>query len=331
MKLFYRYIIKEIGIIFLASCLFFLFILTMEEAFSILKFGFSLTTIKISLLLIPEALGTALPMAFLMGLITGLARLSSSIVIIQSSGIGMRGVIVSLLIFSLFLSLFARFINGNISPSASFHLKLLQEKITKKDVLLEEKTFVKIQDKEIYIDKIKDKKLMDIYITEGKGERIIFAKRGKMEDMLLSLEEGSLHELDKNDPNMYHIMKFSSFHIPIDLKMDIEKTSISHLTLSDLKRKERNPYILTEFHKRLSISFACFFLSLIAIPLGIRIKKQARMFGLGASTIIILLYYIIFIFCEALSKKGAVSPMILWLPNMLFGILGIPSLFKLLR
>ncbi|MEW6103555.1 MAG: LptF/LptG family permease [bacterium] len=331
MKLFYKYIIKEIGIIFLASCLFFIFILTMESAFSILKFGFSLDTFKIFLLLIPQALGMGLPMAFLMGLITGLSRLSPHIVTLQSSGISMRGTIVFILIFSLFLSFFARFINGYISPLAGFSLKLLSDKITKKDMLLEEKTFVKIEDKEIYVDRIKDSQLMDIYITEGKGERIIFAKKGRMENELLLLEQGSLHELDKNDPKMYHIMKFSSFDIPIDIKVLSEKTSISHLTLSELKRKEKNPYILTELHKRLSISFACFFLSLIAIPLGIKIKKERRMFGLGASTIIILLYYIVFIFCEALSKKGAISPIFLWLPNMLFGICGIPFFFKLLK
>jgi len=234
----------------------------------------------------------------------------------------MKPVIVYTIISSIFLCFLAKAINGDISPKALFYLSSIKDELTKNPQIIKERTFTKIGEREIYVDRIKKGVLMDIYITEGLGERIIFAKKGGMKDNLLLLENGKLYEPDKNDPKMYHIMKFSSLSIPIEETNGIQRTSLEHLTLSELKKRGENPYILTEFHKRLSISFASFFLCLIAISLGIRIRRKERVFGLGASTFIILLYYLVFLGCEGFSKNGNLPPISLWFPNALFGIVG---------
>lgn len=333
MKLFYRYIIKEIGIIFIIGCAFFLFLLTMEDCFGLFKFGFGLKTMKAFLLLIGATLGFALPMALLFSLIMGFLRLSSSnaIIILQSSGISMRGIITYIIIFSIFLSILGQAINGNIAPKSLFYLSRMQDELTKDNNILKERTFTKIGGREIYVDRIKDGHLMDIYITEGEYERIIFAKKGRLIDTLLLLEDGQIQEQDKDDIKMYHIMKFSSLSIPFGEQRDWQRTSIEHLTLSELKKNKKNPYIKTELHKRLSISYAPLFLCLIAIPLGIRQRKQERVFGLGASTIIILLYYLMFLPLEGFSKHGAISPFSLWIPNIVFGVGGALMLRRFFR
>lgn len=327
MKIFYKYIIKEIGIIFLIGCIFFLFLLTMENCFSLFRFGFSLKTIKAFFLLMVGTFGLILPMALLFSLIMGFLRLSPIISIIQSSGISIKGIIVYTIIFSSLISFLGMAINGNIAPKSLFYLSKMEDELKKDDAILKERAFTKIKDREIYVDRIKDKKLIDIYITEGDYERIIFAKRGKIEGSLLLLEDG---QIQKPDGKMYHIMKFKSLSIPITDEKEWQRTSLEHLTLSELK-KSTNPYIKTEFHKRLSISYAPFFLCLIAIPLGLRQKRKERVFGLGASTIIILFYYLIFIPLEVFSKHNAISPFSLWLPNIICGAGGILMLRRFFR
>lgn len=329
MKLFYKYVAKEIGITFLIGCAFFLFLLTMEDCFSLLKLGANLKTIKAFLLLTIGTMGFALPMAFLFSLIMGLSRLSSSnaIIIMQSGGISPRGIIAITIIFSLLLSSLGKVIQGNIAPKALFYLSVISEELTKDHSFLKERTFTKIGEREIYVDRIKDENLIDIYITEGFYERIIFAKNGMIEGRLLLLKNGQIYEPDR-ESKMYHIMKFNSFSIPITEEENIQRTSIEHLTLAELKKREANPYVKTEFHKRLSISYTPFFLCLIAIPLGLSRKKQGRVFGLGASTTIILLYYLMFLGLEGFSKQGAIPPLCLWFPNIIFGLGGCLMLKK---
>lgn len=330
MKLFYRYIIKEIGIIFLIGCAFFLFILTIEDCFSLFKFGFGLKTIKAFLLLLGATFGFALPMALLFSLIMGFSRLSPSIIIMQSSGISIKGMILYTIIFSILLSYLGRVMNGNIGPKSLFYLSKMEDELTKDNSFLKERTFTKIQEREIYVDRIKKCKLIDVYITEGQGSRIIFAKKGIINGTLLLLEDGQIQEQDRNDVKIYHIMKFSSLSIPIEEEKGWQETSIEHLRLSELK-KSKNPYIKTELHKRLSISYAPFFLCLIAIPLGLRQRKQERVFGLGASTIIILFYYLMFLGLEGFSKHGALPPFSLWLPNIICGLGGALMLRRFFR
>lgn len=211
--------------------------------------------------------------------------------------------------------------NGNIGPKSLYYLSRIKDELTKDDSLLKEKAFIKIGGREIYVDRIKDGHLIDIYITEKDYERIIFAKKGIYNDLLLELQDGQIQEPDRDNPKIYNIMKFTSLSIPIQKGRVLKTTSIEHLTISELK-KINNPYIKTEFYKRLSISYAPFFLSLIAIPLGLRQKKRERLFGLGASTIIILLYYLMFLGFEGFSKHGVIPPIFLWIPNIICGLGG---------
>lgn len=336
MKLFYMYFGRGFAFIFFISLFFFLFLTTMEKVVSIISLVIKnkasiFLGIKAIFLLVPSFLGLVIPMAFLMSTILEIGRFSSSraLIAIEACGISMRIPIIFFILLGLLVSFVALFINEGLSPTASFNSFLLCEAISSEKIeLLEDKTFTKIDEREIYVEKKNKEYLEGIYITEEHGKRIILAKEGEIKREggipLLLLKKGSIHSIDQKDPKKHHILNFKSLFLPIEpRKQQLKKKKLSHFTLSELKNKkdEPNPAIMTEYQKRLAISFAPFFLSLIAIPIGFIIKRNEVLFSLSFSTIIILSYYIIFLGLEALSRKG-INPIILWLPNIVSCLIG---------
>ncbi|HAW49538.1 TPA: hypothetical protein DCX16_01105 [bacterium] len=345
MKLFYMYFGKHFAFIFFISLLFFLFLTTTEKIVSVISLVIKnkvpiFLGIKAILFLIPSCLGFVIPMAFLMSTIIEIGKFSSSraLIAMETCGISMGMLIISFIFLGLLISSVAFFINEKLSPIASFKQFLLCEEISSEKIeLLEEKTFTKIDEREIYLEKKYKEYLKGIYITEEDGKRVIFAKEGeiKKEDdvSLLLLKKGSIHEIDEKNPKKHRILNFKSLSLPIEpKKQEIERKKLSHFTLSELKNKKdkSNPSIMTEYQKRLAISFAPFFLSLIAIPIGFIIKRNEMLFSLSFSTIIILSYYIMFLGLEALSRKG-INPTILWLPNIISCLIGSTMLKRHLR
>ncbi|MBN2565063.1 MAG: LptF/LptG family permease [Candidatus Eisenbacteria bacterium] len=89
-------------------------------------------------------------------------------------------------------------------------------------------------------------------------------------------------------------------------------------TISDVRRLE------VEYHKKMSIPFACVVFVLLGAPLGIRSKRGGIGIGAGTGTLFFLVYYLFLVGGEQLGDRGFVSPFwAMWAPNILFGGLGV--------
>ncbi|MEK9149578.1 MAG: LptF/LptG family permease, partial [Candidatus Desantisbacteria bacterium] len=125
-----------------------------------------------------------------------------------------------------------------------------------------------------------------------------------------------------------HILRFSEHNLLLRKKEErgVLEKKIYYYTGDELwqeaKRHKENPALLTEFYKREAISYASLFFALVGIGIGLRTKRREKVIGFSASCLIILLYYIIFIACEALSKKVGVSGIVMWLPNLILVFIG---------
>ncbi len=81
--------------------------------------------------------------------------------------------------------------------------------------------------------------------------------------------------------------------------------------------------IRTEYNKRFSFSLACVTFALIGIPLGITAHRQETSVGFGLSLIVAFLYFLIIIIVNTLREKANLHPeLLIWLPNVIFLILG---------
>ncbi|MFP3869867.1 MAG: LPS export ABC transporter permease LptF [Syntrophobacteria bacterium] len=106
----------------------------------------------------------------------------------------------------------------------------------------------------------------------------------------------------------------------------------SHFSLTELRKalaeaepsSEEHNELLLEWHRRLSLPFACLVLGFVAAPLGVQSGSVSRFSGVVLGLLLFLLYYIFFSAAKALGENGACPPAIgLWLPNVLLGVLAI--------
>lgn len=84
---------------------------------------------------------------------------------------------------------------------------------------------------------------------------------------------------------------------------------------SDIKRIE------SEIQKRYAISFSQFFFVIFAVPLGFLIRKKHTIIILSIGFILSLIYWLMIIFLDKLVTN--LYPLILWLPNFIYLIVGI--------
>ncbi len=179
--------------------------------------------------------------------------------------------------------------------------------------------------------------------------------------IVLTLLDGEIHEIDPKDLLHYRKLSFKKHVItfPIDedfvekersyrsdrelsalamrerikkIEKEIEKLKEEYnnnVTKRDIERrikikgKEINRYSV-EIQKKYSIPFASVVFLFLGIPLGIRTRKGGVAVATAVSILFFVLYYIFLVGGEELADRGYISSFwALWLPNILFFIVGI--------
>ena len=88
----------------------------------------------------------------------------------------------------------------------------------------------------------------------------------------------------------------------------------------------------TELNKRFSFSMACLTFALIGIPLGITAHRQETSAGFGLSLVVAVSYFLIIIVVNTIRSKASLHPeLLIWLPNVVFLVLGGVLFYRLSR
>jgi lipopolysaccharide export system permease protein len=87
--------------------------------------------------------------------------------------------------------------------------------------------------------------------------------------------------------------------------------------------------LLTEFQKRMAFSFAPFTFVLMGIPLAIRFHRKETSIGVLLSFGVVMAFYMMQILAMALKEKAVAYPeLIVWLPNIIFQLVGFWLLWR---
>jgi len=290
----------------------------------------------------------------------GFGRLAGDreIVSMKAAGVGINRMIRPVLIAGFLVSCFSLYFQDQILPDMNHRSKLLSSSIRKKkpSVVLREGTFTHELPKQTLLVKSIDPEtelLSEVSIfdeSEPTQPATVSADSGRLlyVDTLamynFHLYDGEIHQLKREEVNVYEIMKFDKalFRIEAagqllhrrekgyrgDRELGLAGLNKRVKELSGRQNAERysrqiNRYKV-EYHKKFAMSAAAIIFVLIGAPLGIKLTHG----GLGVSgplaVFFFLLYWTFLLGGEDLADRGIVDPWLaMWAANILLGLLGL--------
>ena len=114
-------------------------------------------------------------------------------------------------------------------------------------------------------------------------------------------------------------------------KLHISKKP-SDMRLSELREKIAQidaPKLKGEFHKRISFSFSCLAFIILGFGISLVVKHREKSINFGIAFLTAGVYYLLFIFGEALLEYSYIAPALgMWLPNIVVISIGGYLIFK---
>ena len=184
--------------------------------------------------------------------------------------------------------------------------------------------------------------------SNPEGAQLTLARRGWLEleeeqgRLWLRVEDAERHHLAE-DGLRYDVTSFSRQRMVLQDNgptLGVSEKQIREQTLRELlerasartRRPEDRRLAMTEVHKKFALPAACLVFGLIGLPLGIVNRRGGRAAGFAVSIGIVLLYYALLATGEARAIEGRVSPgLAMWLPNILLLAFGAYALVRVRR
>jgi len=306
--------------------------------------------------LAPFLLAYTIPIACLAAVLLAFSRLSSDneIIAIRTSGISIFKLVFPLIVIGLILSLIMVILNDQIIPYSHYASRKTIKQIGIKNpaAALEAGTFIdSFAGSIIFIYRIEGNKLHQVRIYqpqgEGKATRTIIAKSGefvvlpKEKKIKLKLLNGTSDEPDIKNPEIFYKLNFKTYFMTIDLAKasvgDIKKKP-KDMTLKELKKEiklyetmsiDTTP-LVTEYHKKISLSFSCLVFILLGFPLAMIVHRREKAANFALAFLVVATYYLLLIGFEALSREGIMAPSLaMWAPNTILGGLALILNYRL--
>lgn len=312
---------------------------------------------KLFFFMMPYLLTYTLPIAALTAVLLALGRLSgdNEIVAIRASGINMFTLVLPLLIVGMLLSLILVIFNDQVIPYAHYASRKILVDVGMKNpaAALEPGVFISSFERyTLFIYRIEGNKLYNVRIYEPQGDdkpaRTIIAKKGEFivipenKIVKLKLMDGTSDEPDPENPTNFYKLNFKTYFMTLSLaqmqdkgRVDKKPKDMTILELRDETRRLKKEGInaaplITEIHTKLSLAFSCFIFILLGAPLAVITRRREKSINFAIAFIIVGIYYLLLIGAQGVSLENRLAPEIaMWLPNIIFGILGAIMTYRL--
>lgn len=360
MKILRNYLLKEFLVLFMFSLLVFTFSLVtgniIKLAQLVINKGVDISLVgRLFIYLIPFLFSYTIPMSTLAATLILFGRLSSDneITAMRASGIHIIKLSLPFLVLGFVFSLFLVFLNDMVIPRMHFESRKLIKEIGIKNpaAYLEPGIFIKsFKDYLIFIQEIDRNKLEGVRIyqpQENKPTRTIIAQRGELISLAnqnavkLKLINGTSDEPNPSNPTNFYKLNFKTYYLTLSVDESIASSGRMEKKPKEMNFKEIKseikklggyhsdiPALITEFHRKISISFASLVFILMGIPLGIFTRRGEKTVQFVIALLVIVVYYVFMAFGIALSLKGIGNPLCwMYAPNVIFIFVGI-GLFK---
>jgi lipopolysaccharide export system permease protein len=361
MKVLQRYLARELVFPFLMAVFIFTFILIMDKIFAladlIVKYGVSLwVVVKLMGYLLPSTFAITIPMGCLVAVIVAFSRLKgdNEITAMKASGVSMLPSLVVAILFGAILSVSMILFNNRVLPYANLAYKTLYFDVVSQRaaIVIKEHGFVNDFDGYSFrvgsMDPISGElRAIIVFVLGRRPEdpvRAIFAQRGRLlsdrqsRRVMLKLEDGFMQTVQPNNPQVYSRLEFQSNVLDLDINHTLldrntqNLRSAREMSMQDIRREiaqgapggESFNTLWVEYHKKISIPFACLAFMLIGAPLGLLTPRSGKFIAYFLGVLLIFIYYIFLSLGETFGSDGRMSPFLaMWLPNFMMTLVGV--------
>ena len=358
MRIFTRYILREVAGYALLGGVLFTFILFMRYLLPLMELAVRGVAspgdlAKLVAYLLPNFLTLTIPMSVLIGILLGLSRLAadSEVTAMRASGVGIVSFIRILSVFAAVCWIAGLINSVFIAPGAARALLHYEEHSKNSQISVEVQPRVFYEDFKNYVLYVQDVEpgangaalwkhvfLADLthpasphIITAD--EALVFGSRGG--SLRMQMSNGSRHDLAAQDPSRYDISTFASTDLPMptgqqeeDTRLSRRDTPLQAMPLHDLWQRihaggsDTQPFRI-ELQRRFAFPTACLVLMLVGVPLGLSSKRGGKGAGFVLTLLLVFLYYFLSSMGMALARQGKLSAVVgVWGANLLFTLAG---------
>jgi LPS export ABC transporter permease LptG/LPS export ABC transporter permease LptF len=299
--------------------------------------------------LLPTVLTVTLPMAVLVGILTGFSRMSSDseAIALRASGISMWRILRPVMIFATLSFAVTLALTVWIAPQTQANLRSLQAEMIRNHPSIDVKPrifYEKANWPLLYVNdaarldrglQIRGILLVDTKDPEKPEVRLAesgtIAPSADNQSIQLTLFNSSLHIVSPAKSNSYEIARVpgeQTLSVPVPDPSTSPSVPVEAVATGELwdrlQSGKGEPAESAAFHQRLALPFACIAFALMALPLGVSTNRGGRSMGLVLSLILMFAYYLALIGGSRATSLGSFSPVVgAWLPNVAFTALGL--------
>jgi LPS export ABC transporter permease LptG/LPS export ABC transporter permease LptF len=359
-RIFTRYILREITSYALLGGVLFTFILFMRYLLPLMELfvrGIASPTdiLRLIAYLLPNFLTLTIPMAVLIGILLGLSRLAadSEVTAMRASGFGVLSFVRVVSIFAVLCWVLGLANSLYIAPRATQALRAYEESAKNSQVTVQVQPRVFYEDFKNYVLYAQDvlpgangtaiwKHVFIADLTKPASPHIITANEatvlsGGNQTLRMQLSDGSRHDISLTNPDQYDISTFLNTELPMETGQQEEDSHLSRtstplhaIAMADLwhlahtgSEALRRPYLI-ELHYRFAFPTACLVLMLVGVPLGLSSKRGGKGTGFVVTIVLVFLYYILSLIGVDFAKQVRVPAALgVWGANILFTAAGV--------
>ncbi len=303
--------------------------------------------------LLPPLLALTLPVALLLAVLISCGRLTDDfeVVALKASGVSPLRLLRPFLVVGLTVSLLVAWLTLVVNPwaAAAFQNNLFEILQSRAVTGIQERTFnTAFAPIVLYVQEVSPSQvaLRGVLASDERDpalSRVIVAREGRVladqrtRRVTLRFIDGSINETDAADPQRFRHTTFAIYDMNVELrasgasskqetKPEREMSLGQLMAAASLYARDgpmAAPYRI-EIHKRFAFPVAALIFVLIAFPLGIHSQRGGRAVALASGFVIMMAYNILSSSLEDLPLSGKLPVAVaIWLPNALFGLLGL--------
>lgn len=354
------YLVREIAGIFLLGLSIFTLVLLMGRMVKLMEMVVSNgvpvpDVLRLIGYLLPSFLVLTIPMALLLAVLLAFGRLSADneITILKSSGLSLAALLPPVLICAAVAALMTLFVSLVAVPWGNTGFKRFSLEIARKYSAAAIKERIFRDDMPgivMYVEQFDEQshQMRRVMIQDERDPSrplTIFARTGIIStddaagSMRILLRNGSIHTQDSKGG--YRLISFGDYLLTTALgkegplmrtELDLGVAELLQVVRAPTTTKQGRDKALTELHSRFAFPVAAVVFAILALPLGISNRRSGKGAGFAASLAVLLVYYVLLSFLRTLAEKGGFPPALaLWLPNLLFCLVGLALLWLAVR